>query len=76
MDSYHVTLHAFDSMKNAVSQYRIKDIRKIFSLIRQNQANCNYFLPLYGLCIGNFATCYTLNQPNRKTNGGGMVETY
>ena len=45
-----------------VATMRIKHIRVLLSLIRQNQYNENSFSPKYGITLGEFASAYVLTR--------------
>lgn len=64
-DTYKIGLKRLETIVEYVSTFRVKNIRKIFSIMRQAlEGGCtkNMLLVKYGLTTHEFSTAYVLNQ--------------
>ena len=61
---------AFANIMHSVDALRVRDVRKIFAIMRKRSTTItsDSFLTKYGFTVGEFSTAYVLNQNHYKRN--------
>ena len=61
MNSQQLGVSRLESIFNYISQFRVKYVRNIMSVMRDPTTDVNTFLPHLGITLGEFCIAYVIN---------------